>query len=84
MDDKQKREAEVAAAALLLLSKRATHTIQLALLGAARRGSSSTPLLATRDDVEAAVGKAVAGAPHPDDRQALINATEALAPHLGI
>ena len=62
MDDKQKREAEVAAAALLLLSKRATHTIQLALLGAARRGSSSAPLLATRDDVEAAVGKAVVGA----------------------
>ena len=61
MDDKQKREAEVAAAALLLLSKRATHTIQLALLGAARRGASA-PLLATRDDVEAAVGKAVAGA----------------------
>ena len=61
MDDKQKREAEVAAAALLLLSKRATHTIQLAMLGAARRGSSA-PLLATRDDVEAAVGKAVEGA----------------------
>jgi predicted NUDIX family NTP pyrophosphohydrolase len=60
-DEERKREAEVAAAALLLLSKRATHTIQLALLGAARRGSSA-PLLATRDDVEASVAKAVAGA----------------------
>lgn len=62
MDDSQKKEAEVAAAALLLLSKRARHTIQLALLGSAKGGAASKTVLATRDDVEASVAKAVVGA----------------------
>ena len=54
-----KREGEVAAAALLLLLKRSKHTLQLALLGAARKTGT---VLETRESVEAALSGAVRGA----------------------
>jgi len=63
-DDKQKRDAEIAAA-LLLLIRKANHTVHLALLGAAARSKLAALPNAqaeVSDAVEAAVGAARARA----------------------